>query len=225
MLLLQREMVMGSNFYFEPSDPAFKAHKGYLPKEGLIHSLGAYDKYVKGEGRKVDLPTWLGTAIQEGTLSKNEVRSNSDLRATHSNPMWANPLLDEKYVDTVAKQRGIITSIPIGKEDVIARHDRKMSNIARIMDYMQDRGINPFHDYAAYKLDEGMRRFGTPEKASRWYNWYDTVPREKLPQLGRDLLANPTVKEIMKSITEFYSGQQYRDKLKKADKPLEGGFF
>lgn len=208
---------MGSNFYFEPSDPAFKAHKGYLPRQGLINMLKAYDKHVVREGRNVDLPTWLGTAVQESTLSKGNLESN--------NPMFAMPFFDEKYVNKTAKQRGIITSLPVGKENEITSHDRKMTNAARIMDHMLDRGINPFHDYAAYKLDEGMKKFGTPEKASRWYNWYDTVPREKLPQLGRDLLANPTVKEIMKSITEFYSGQQYRDKLKKADKPLEGGLF
>jgi hypothetical protein len=69
-----------------------------------------------------------------------------------------------------------------------------------------------------------MAKFNSPEKAARWYNYYDKVPREKLPQLGRDVLNNPAVQEIVKKLSD-YTGQQYRDKLKASDKPLEGGFF
>jgi len=65
---------------------------------------------------------------------------------------------------------------------------------------MMARGLYEDSDYAAHKLDEGMKKFGTAEKASRWYNYYDKVPRERLPGLGRDVLATPEVQEIMKRL-------------------------
>lgn len=210
---------MGSNFYFKPSDEVFAAHEGWLPKAGVAKSLGGYDKYVTGEGRNVDLATWLGTALQEGTFGN----SNS----LDINPMWSHPYKDSKYINSQAKKYNVIISIPrvAQPKEFHGLTESEYVNQDRVQSAMRDRGMNIHLDYAAHKLDEGKKKFGSNEMASRWYNVNDPVPREKLPRLGRDILGNTTVQQIINNIRDFYTGKQYRDKLRAADQPLEGGLF
>jgi hypothetical protein len=205
---------MAANFYFEPSDRAFKAYGGFLPKDGVFNAVRDYDKYVTGAGRSIPLDLWLGTALKESTLGRFMKNDKGQPVAMpkgtiHPNPMQAMPD-DDNYWKVTGKRFGVTD---------------KDGGFANVAGAMQSKGIDPYVDYAAHKLQEGIDKFKTPERASRWFNTGDATPREKIPNLGKDLLKNSTVQQIVKNIRDFYVGDQYRDKLRAADQPLEGGLF
>ena len=204
---------MAANFYFQPSDQAFAKHEGYLPKNGVFNALKAYDKYVVGEGRSIPLDLWLGTALQETTLGRFFRGDDGKLVAmpkgeVHPNPMQAMPDDDKYWQKMAAKYGGKING----------------GDFSEVGDAMVKKGVDPLIDFAAFKLQEGIDRFKTPERASRWYNTGDPVPRERIPSLGQDLKKNSTVKQIIQNIQDNYTGKQWVDRLKTNDLPLEGMF-
>ena len=204
---------MSANFYFKPSDQDFKAYKGYLPKNGVFNALKAYDKYVVGEGRNIPLNLWLGTALKETTLGKYFRDDQGELVAmpkgeVHNNPMQAMPDDDKYWKQASGKYGGRFAG----------------GDFSEVGDAMVKRGVDPLIDFAGYKLQEGIDKFKTPERASRWFNMNDPAPRKKIPHLGQDLLKNSTVQQIIKNIKDNYTGQQWVDRLKTNDQPLEGMF-
>jgi len=168
---------MPETFDINPSDPVFAKHKGKFPVNGLIQALEDYDKYVTKEGRNVSKENWLGTALQESGFGKYVGG-------------WGMP-----PIPTGQRKGGFF--LKPSSNPMNGNPDENFYNKIATPKREKDSNYNADTDFAAHKLDEGKKKFGTDEKAARWYNWYDKVPREKLPQLGKEIMSNPTVQKIM----------------------------
>lgn len=143
--------------------------------DNVMFALPDRDYYLKNQKRFA--PDWAAKYISDG----RDVRT---------------PEVDQSLYDQAAYIAKITGKKNLG--NVMRKHLFPYIKISATKDSMARQGWNDRTDFAAQKLQEGLDKFKTPEKASRWYNVHDPVPREAIPQLGKEILSNPRVKQFVK---------------------------
>lgn len=206
--------------YVQPSHPAFKKHKGRFSLDDIARTLADYRTYVKGRQRSVPLDLWLGTALQESGFGKYDDGSTmqslppidfdpsksafdsperySRTLAQHLVPKdWsAQVLKSQEYPGQLYDQATTRAQVHSSSLPQTLREMLRARQHALLWQALRSPDFNLDADFAAFKLDEGVRKFKSPKKAARWYNYYDKTPRERLPDLGRDVLKNTSVQSL-----------------------------